>query len=294
MHAEVIDGKALAGDVKEGLREEVEALQRAGTTPSLATVFVGDDPGSEVYVRMKGKACEALGIRSEVRRFPADVDEEDLLLEVEALNQDRGTHGILVQFPLPKPLSEETVVLQMDPMKDVDGVHPMNMGHLLMGAPRFVPATPAAVLELLTRSGHSPEGKHVVVLGRSNIVGKPLAALLMQKAEGANATVTVCHTGTPDPGAFTRTGEILVVAAGVPGLVTGDMIRPGAVVVDVGLNQVPDSTTRSGYRIVGDVVYDEALEVASAITPVPGGVGPMTIAMLLKNTVEAAKAAQGK
>jgi methylenetetrahydrofolate dehydrogenase (NADP+)/methenyltetrahydrofolate cyclohydrolase len=293
MPAEVIDGKAIAAEVRDELREDIRALKEKGITPSLAAVVVGDDPSVEVYARMKKKACEALGIEYELRKFPEDVTEGDLLLELEGLHQDRGIHGILVQFPIPPHLSEEKVILSLDPAKDVDGLHPRNVGLLLLGKPRFVPATPAGVVELLHRSGHPPNGKHAVILGRSNVVGKPLAALLMQKSHQGNATVTVCHTGTPNPGEITRTADILIAAAGVPRLVRGDMIRPGAVVVDVGVNQVPDSASRSGYRLVGDVHFEEALEVAGAITPVPGGVGPMTIAMLLQNTVRAAAQTHG-
>ena len=292
MSAEIIDGKRIAEEVRSGLRPRIAALKARGVTPGLATVILGEDPGSVLYVRMKGQACEEMGMRSTGVRLPEETPQSRLLDEVRRLNADPAVHGILVQQPLPPHISTAAAVSAVDPMKDVDCFHPENVGLVLIGTPRFAPATPAGVVELLVRSGNDPGGKHVVILGRSNIVGKPLAALLMQKAKGANATVTVCHSATRDLPAITRTADILVAAMGQPEFVTASMVRPGAVVIDVGTSRVPDATKKQGYRTVGDVKFDEVREIARAITPVPGGVGPMTIAMLLKNTVQAAEAAR--
>lgn len=288
MAATVIDGKAIAELVKRELRPRVEALVEKGTVPGLAAVLVGDDPASKVYVRAKARGCDEIGVRSEVHELPADTQEATLLAEVGKLNGRHDVHGILVQQPLPPQIHADRAVAAVSPLKDVDCFHPVNVGLLLQGHPRFVPATPAGIQELLMRSGNDPAGKHVVILGRSNIVGKPLAALLMQKAKGGNATVTVCHSATANLAAVAATADILVAAIGAPRIVTKDMVRPGAVVIDVGINRIPDKSTKSGSRLVGDVDYDAVREVASAITPVPGGVGPMTIAMLLRNTVQAA------
>ncbi len=296
MAAEVIDGKSIAEAVRSDLRSSVDKLRARGVVPGLAAVLVGDDPASALYVRNKARACEEMAMRSVVVRLSEDASEVTLLAEIARLNSDVAIHGILVQQPLPPQISTPKAVRAVDPSKDVDCFHPENVGLLLIGAPRFAPATPAGVVELLVRSGNPPDGKHVVILGRSNIVGKPLTALLVQKAKGANATVTVCHSATRDLPTITRTADILVAAIGRPEFVTASMVRPGAVVVDVGINRVPDATKKQGYRTVGDVRFTEVRDVASAISPVPGGVGPMTIAMLLRNTSQAAWSAveQGK
>ena len=294
MSARIIDGKQMAEEVRGEVAADVKALVEAtGVRPGLAAVLVGDDPASAIYVRNKRRACEEAGIFSESFELPETTTQEELLALVARLNADGRFHGVLVQLPLPPGISERTVILAVDPDKDVDGLHPLNVGLLLQGEPRFVPATPAGVQEMLVRSGNGPAGKSVVVVGRSNIVGKPLAALLMQKAEGANATVTVCHTGTPDIGAVTRGADIIVAAMGRPRAITADMVGDGAVVIDVGINRIEDASRKSGWRLVGDVDFDAVAEKASAISPVPGGVGPMTIAMLLKNTLRAAQRAAG-
>jgi methylenetetrahydrofolate dehydrogenase (NADP+)/methenyltetrahydrofolate cyclohydrolase len=291
MTARIIDGNAIGKAIREELRGRIADLKAKGVTPGLTVVIVGEDPASQVYVRMKGKAAEELGMTSETIRLPATTPEAELLALVDRLNSDPAVHGILVQMPLPKPLSGDRVIERISPAKDVDGFHPVNVGKLVIGdRTAFRPCTPAGVLELLARSGVDPAGQHAVVIGRSMIVGRPVANMLMQKARGANATVTVCHTGTPpaELKRHARDADILVVAAGAPEVVGGDMIKPGAVVIDVGVNRVDDPSTEKGYRLVGDVKFVEAREVASAITPVPGGVGPMTIAMLMTNTVQAA------
>jgi methylenetetrahydrofolate dehydrogenase (NADP+)/methenyltetrahydrofolate cyclohydrolase len=293
--ARIIDGTAVGKAIREELKAEVAELKARGVTPGLTVVIVGDDPASHVYVRMKGKAADELGMKSDTIRLPATTSQDDLLALVDRLNADPAVHGILVQMPLPKPLSGDAVIDRIDPRKDVDGFHPVNVGKMVIGDPTgFRPCTPWGVIALLKRAGVDPSGKHAVVVGRSMIVGKPVANMLMQKAKGANATVTVCHTGTPkvDLPRFTRDADILVVAAGSPESVTGDMIKPGAVVIDVGVNRVDDPATEKGYRLTGDVHFASAKEVASAITPVPGGVGPMTIAMLMTNTVQAARQAR--
>jgi methylenetetrahydrofolate dehydrogenase (NADP+)/methenyltetrahydrofolate cyclohydrolase len=250
---------------------------------------VGDDPASAIYVRNKGRACQEVGIYSQTFNLPADCSEEEVSNLVQRLNRDEKFHGILVQLPLSEHMNEGRVISGVNPRKDVDCIHPTNVGLLAQGRSDFVPATPGGIQQLLLRNGYNPEGKHVVVCGRSNIVGKPLALLLMQKGPGANATVTVCHTGTPDLGAMTRQADILVAAMGRPGAITPHMVREGAVVVDVGINRVEDASRPRGYRLVGDVDYEGLLEKVEAISPVPGGVGPMTIAMLLVNTVTAAR-----
>jgi methylenetetrahydrofolate dehydrogenase (NADP+)/methenyltetrahydrofolate cyclohydrolase len=292
--ARLIDGTAIGKAIRDELRSEVRALASRGIVPGLTVVIVGEDPASQVYVRMKGKAAAELGMQSDTIRLPADTPEAELLALVDRLNGDPTVHGILVQMPLPKPLSGERVIDRINPAKDVDGFHPVNVGKLVIGdRTGFRPCTPAGVIELLSRAGVEPGGAHAVVVGRSMIVGRPVANMLLQKARGANATVTVCHTGTPkaELPRFTRDADILVVAAGSPEAITGEMIKPGAVVVDVGVNRVDDPSADKGYRLVGDVKFVEAREVASAITPVPGGVGPMTIAMLMSNTVQAARRA---
>ncbi len=290
MTARIIDGTAIGKAIREELKAEVAALRARGIVPGLTVVLVGEDPASQVYVRMKGKAADELGMKSDTIRLPADAPEAELLAVLDRLNADRAVHGILVQLPLPGHMDSGKVLLRMMPEKDVDGFHPVNVGKLVIGDPTgFRPCTPVGVQELLIRSGADPAGKHVVVVGRSLIVGRPVANILMQKAPGANATVTVAHTGTRDLAAMTRQGEILVVAAGRPEVIRGEMIRPGAVVIDVGVNRVADAAAKNGYRLVGDVNFREAVEVASMITPVPGGVGPLTIALLMKNTVQAAR-----
>lgn len=295
MAATVLDGKRMAEEIRAEVAEGVRALrERSGVAPGLAAVLVGDAPASAVYVRNKRLACDEAGMFSETFALPEETPQEELLRLIRQLNADARFHGILAQLPLPAHVSEREVILAIDPDKDVDGMHPLNGGRLLEGNPRFPPATPAGVQQMLVRSGNDPAGKRVAVLGRSNIVGKPLAAMLMQKAAGANATVTVCHTGTPDAGAVTRQADIVVAAVGRPRTLTADMVDDGAVVIDVGINRVEDSTRKSGYRLVGDADYEALAEKASAISPVPGGVGPMTIAMLLTNTLRAARLAAGE
>lgn len=290
MAGAIIDGKAIGDAIREKLRPRVAALAARNAVPGLVAVLVGQNPASVAYVRAKAKACEEMGMHSEVVELPEATKEEALLAEVGKLNSRRDVHGILVQQPLPSGIRTEKAVAAVSPLKDVDCFHPVNVGLLLIGTPRFAPATPAGVVELLVRSGNDPSGKHVVILGRSNIVGKPLAALLMQKAEGGNATVTLCHSATPNLKGFTKTADILVAAIGQPRFVKRDMVRDGAVVIDVGINRIPDPSTKTGTRIVGDVDFESVKDVAGAVSPVPGGVGPMTIAMLLKNTVSAAEA----
>jgi methylenetetrahydrofolate dehydrogenase (NADP+)/methenyltetrahydrofolate cyclohydrolase len=288
--AELIDGAAVAREIRAEIGTQVRDLTSRGVRPGLAVVLVGEDPASRVYVRMKGKACEEAGMHSVTIRLDASTTQQELLAQVHALNSDPSIHGFLVQMPVPKHIDPDTVIRSIDPRKDVDGFHPINVGKGLIGErDGFMPATPAGVQELLVRSGVDTAGAHCVIVGRSNIVGKPMASLMIQPGRGANSTVTVCHSRTRDLGHHTRQADILIVAAGRAEMVTGDMVRPGAVVIDVGVNRVDDPTTEKGYRLVGDVAFAEAREVASKITPVPGGVGPMTIAMLLRNTVRAAE-----
>jgi methylenetetrahydrofolate dehydrogenase (NADP+) / methenyltetrahydrofolate cyclohydrolase len=288
--AEIISGTRIAREIRDELKEEVTALTEKGLVPGLATVLVGDDPASQVYVGMKNRAAGEAGIHSRQITLPAETSETELLRLVEELNADPAIHGILVQLPLPSQIRESRVLDAVDPAKDVDGFHPVNVGRLATGDEEVLaPCTPRGVVEMLLRSGHDPAGRHVVVVGRSNIVGRPMASLLLRKGKGGNATVTVAHSRTPDLGAVTRLADILIVAIGRPNLVLRDMVKPGAVVIDVGVNRVDDATVERGYRLVGDVAFDEVSEVAGAITPVPGGVGPMTIAMLLSNTVDAAR-----
>jgi len=290
MSAKIIDGNAIGRQIREELRAEVADMRSRGIVPGLTVVLVGEDPASQSYVKMKGKATEELGMKSETIRLPAETAEADLLALIDRLNADRAVHGILIQLPLPKHINSQKVLFRMNPDKDVDGFHPVSVGRLVIGdRTGFRPCTPAGVQELILRSGVDPRGQHLVVVGRSLIVGRPVANIFLQDAPGANATVTVCHTKTRDLTAITRQGDILVVAAGRPEVVTGEQIKPGAVVIDVGVNRVEDPTKEKGYRLVGDVKFSEAVEVASLITPVPGGVGPMTIALLMKNTVQAAR-----
>ncbi len=289
MSADIISGKEIAASIREELKARVAELKESGLTPGLAVVLAGEDPASQVYVDMKNKAATEAGILSRQITLPAEVTEDELLGIVAGLNADPDIHGILVQLPLPDQIDEAKVLLAIDPEKDVDGFHPINVGRLATGdLDVLTPCTPQGVIEMLMRSGHDPSGKHAVVVGRSNIVGRPMASLLLRKAAGGNATVTVAHSRTPDLGAVTREADILIAAIGLPEFIRGDMVKPGAVVIDVGVNRVDDDTRERGYRLAGDVAFDEAKEVASAISPVPGGVGPMTIAMLLSNTVDAA------
>jgi methylenetetrahydrofolate dehydrogenase (NADP+)/methenyltetrahydrofolate cyclohydrolase len=293
MAAKVIKGPEVAEQIRQELRVKIAELRTAGVTPGLAVVLVGEDPASQQYVRNKAKACEELGINSRTILLPDDIPEERLLATVDALNADPTIHGFLVQLPLPNQINENKVIMCIDPSKDADGFHPINVGRMLIGDPLYLPATPHGIQEILVRSGNDPDGKHVVIVGRSNIVGKPVAAILMQKKQGANATVTVCHSRTQDLASIVRTGDIVVAAIGSPRFITADMIKPGAVVIDVGTNRVDDPSAKRGYRWVGDVDFEAVAEIASAITPVPGGVGPMTIVMLMKNTVISACRAAG-
>ncbi|NIP79598.1 MAG: bifunctional methylenetetrahydrofolate dehydrogenase/methenyltetrahydrofolate cyclohydrolase FolD [Gemmatimonadetes bacterium] len=289
--ATIIDGRALAKEIREEIRVSAEAFHaETGVRPGLATVLVGDDPASHQYVRMKGKAADKAGFNSRQITLPGDTPHDELLGVVEGLNADPEIHGILVQLPLPDQIDEDEIIEAIDPAKDVDGFHPVNVGRLSIGDEDVLaPCTPAGIVEMLLRYGYDPSGKHVVVVGRSNIVGKPLALLLLRKARGGNATVTVAHSRTPDLGAVTREADIVVAAVGRPDTVTRDMVKEGVVVIDVGSNRIDDPSDERGYRWVGDVDYDGVSEVAEAITPVPGGVGPMTITMLLSNTLEAAR-----
>jgi methylenetetrahydrofolate dehydrogenase (NADP+)/methenyltetrahydrofolate cyclohydrolase len=288
--ARLIDGVAIGDAMRAELAGEIAALATGGTTPGLAAVLVGDNPASQTYVRMKGKACDEAGLYQETIQLPKETGEPAVLALVRRLNADARIHGILVQLPLPAQINSQRVLRSVDARKDVDGFHPENVGKVAVGDPTgFRPATPYGVQQLLLRSGFETQGRHVVVVGRSVIVGRPMASLLLQDGPGGNATVTVCHSRTRDIGSITRQADILIVAIGKPEFVVGGMVKPGAVVIDVGVNRVEDPTLKKGYRLVGDVKFEEARQVAEAITPVPGGVGPMTITMLLYNTVQAAR-----
>jgi len=292
MSATILDGKQLAADMRADIARQVAQLKaEKGVTPGLGVILIGVDPASTSYVTAKEKACEEAGMYSQDVRVPAETTQAEALDLVRRMNADPRIHGILVQLPLPKHINEGAVINAIAPEKDVDGFTPVNVGRMMIGETCFLPCTPHGIIQMLIKAGVQTSGKHAVVVGRSNIVGKPVAHLLMRKAEGGNATVTVCHTGTRDLAAFTRQADILVVAAGRPNTVTGDMIKPGAVVIDVGVNRIPDATKKNGFRLAGDVDFASAQEVASLITPVPGGVGPMTITMLLYNTLEAARRA---
>jgi methylenetetrahydrofolate dehydrogenase (NADP+)/methenyltetrahydrofolate cyclohydrolase len=293
MPAKIISGKDVSSQIREELKGRAARLKERGIVPGLAVVLVGEDPASVSYVTAKAKAAEEIGIFETTIRMPATSSEEEILKTVDGLNRDARYNGFLVQLPLPKYVSSEKVINLISPEKDVDGFHPVNVGKMLRGEPCPLPCTPYGVVQLLVRSGYSPEGKHVVVCGRSNIVGKPLAALLIQKKKGANATVTVCHTGTSNLPQFTLQADILVAAMGAPQVIKADMVRPGCVVIDVGVNRVNDPTCPKGYRLVGDVDFEPVKEKAEAITPVPGGVGPMTVTMLMMNTIEAAERKAG-
>jgi methylenetetrahydrofolate dehydrogenase (NADP+)/methenyltetrahydrofolate cyclohydrolase len=288
MTARVLDGVPIADAIRAEVAARVAEHRKSGRQPGLAVVIVGENPASMVYVRAKGKACDEAGMHSETIRLPADITEADLLATVDRLNADPKIHGFLVQLPLPKQIDAERVLNRINPLKDVDGFHPTNVGKVSIGDPTGLkPATPYGVQEMLLRSDIDPKGANTVIVGRSNIVGKPMASLLIQPGRGGDATVTICHSKSRDLPGICRTADILIVAIGKPEFVTADMVRPGAVVIDVGINRVDDASQPKGYRIVGDVAYGPVAEVASAITPVPGGVGRMTIAMLLRNTLQA-------
>ena len=288
MTAKIIDGKQIAADMRAKLKAEVAALAKKGVVPGLGVILVGDDPASKSYVTAKQKACSEIGIYSDDNRLPASTSQKELIALINKMNKDPQIHGILVQLPLPKHIDELEVLLAIDPAKDIDGFHPINVGKMVQGQKAFLPCTPHGVVQLLIHAGVKVEGANVVIVGRSNIVGKPLANILIQKNPLGNATVTVCHTRTKNLADHTKRADIVIAAAGCPNTITADMIKEGAVVIDVGVNRVEDPSKKAGYRLVGDVDFEHVKEKASLITPVPGGVGPMTITMLLYNTVEAA------
>ena len=296
MTATIIDGAAIAAGIRDALTRQVDEMIGRGLHPHLAVLLVGDDPASASYVRGKQRAGEETGIKVVIHRIEPDPDptqlERRIRDRIDLLNVDPDVHGIILQLPVPDNVDSDALLDRIDPLKDVDGLHPTNQGRILQGRERFLPATPHGVQQLLVRSGADPSGKHVVIVGRSRLVGMPLAAMLAQKRQGANATVTVCHTNTTDLPAITKAADILVAATGRPNTITADMVRSGATVIDVGVNRVDDPTRKRGYRLVGDVAYGPVSEVAGAITPVPGGVGPMTVAMLLNNVTRAARIAQ--
>lgn len=287
MSAEIIDGKAIAEQVRAEVAEKVAELKKTGVNPCLAVILVGENPASVSYVTGKQKALAEAGMADKSVRLPENTTEDELLALIDKLNKDDTVHGILVQLPLPKHINEDRVIMAIDPKKDVDGFHPVNVGNLMIGRKSFLPCTPHGVVVLLKKMNIETSGKHCVIIGRSNIVGKPLALLMAQRE--VNSTVTICHTGTKNLSEITKQADILVAAVGHPSTVTRDMVKPGAVVIDVGVNRIPDETKKSGFRLVGDVDFDAVSEVASYITPVPKGVGPMTIAMLMVNTLEAAE-----
>ena len=289
---QLIDGKKTAADIKAEIKAEVEQIvANGGKRPHLAAILVGHDGGSETYVAAKVKACEECGFKSTLQRFESDIDEETLLTKIDEFNRDSDIDGFIVQLPLPKHIDEQRVIRAVDPNKDVDGFHPVNVGRMALGLPTFVSATPSGIMELLKRYDIPTRGKKCVVLGRSNIVGKPMAILMMQKTNPGNATVTICHSATPDIASITREADIIIAALGQPGFVTADMVKPGATIIDVGTTRVPDATRKSGWRLCGDVDFDNVAPLCSFITPVPGGVGPMTICSLMRNTLLAAKGA---
>ncbi len=294
MTAQIIDGKQIATQMREELKTEVAELKKENIVPGLGVILVGEDPASQSYVTAKERACENIGIYSDDNRLPADASQKDLMTLVDKMNNDPKINGILVQLPLPKHLDEGEVLLKINPDKDVDGFHPTNVGKMVAGQKAFLPCTPHGIIQLLLRSNVKLEGAEVVVVGRSNIVGKPIANMLIQKSPTGNATVTVCHTRTKNLADHTRRADIIIAAAGRPNTITADMVKDGVVVIDVGVNRVEDATKKKGYRLAGDVDFEAVKEKASFITPVPGGVGPMTITMLLYNTVESAKIAAGK
>jgi methylenetetrahydrofolate dehydrogenase (NADP+)/methenyltetrahydrofolate cyclohydrolase len=288
--AEILDGKKIAADMRDRIRGETEALAHRGVRPGLAVILVGEDPASVSYVSAKEKALAEAGMFSLDRRLPESTQEDELIRLVEACNADPRIDGILVQLPLPKHINEQKVLLRVDPAKDADGFHPFNLGKLMLGQEAFYPCTPYGIVRMLAAAGVRARGKHIVIVGRSATVGKPLANLFLNKGEGADATVTVCHSATADLGFHTRQADILIAAAGRAGLITPPMVKPGAVVIDVGVNRIPDASKKRGFRLQGDTDFEGLLPVASKISPVPGGVGPMTITMLLHNTLKAAKA----
>ena len=287
MSAIIIDGKQVAADIRAEVAQKVAALKKNGKNACLAVILVGENPASVSYVTGKQKALAEVGMQDRSVHLPENTSEEDLLKLIEQLNNDDTVHGILVQLPLPKHINEDKVIMAISPEKDVDGFHPVNVGNMMIGRPGFLPCTPHGIIVLLQRMGIETSGKHAVVIGRSNIVGKPVSVLLAQKS--VNCTVTLCHTGTKNLPEITKQADIVVVASGHPHTLTGDMIKEGAVVIDVGVNRIPDSSKKSGFRLVGDCAFDDLKENASFITPVPGGVGPMTIAMLMVNTLESAE-----
>ena len=292
MSATIIDGKQIAADVRAEVAAKVAELKKKGVEPCLAVILVGENPASVSYVTGKRKALAEVGMADRSIQLPESTSESELLELIASLNADASVHGILVQLPLPKHIDEDKVIMAIDPSKDVDGFHPVSVGNLMIGRPGFLPCTPHGIIVLLKKMGIETSGKHAVVIGRSNIVGKPVSILLARK--DVNCTVTMCHTGTKDIGALTRQADIIVVASGHPHTLTADMVSEGAVVIDVGVNRIPDSSKKSGFRLVGDCDFDDLVEKTSFITPVPGGVGPMTIAMLMQNTLESAEKAAGK
>lgn len=281
----IIDGKKVAEEIKLELKDKIDDVKkRTGKIPGLVAILVGDNPASQVYVSSKSKACNEIGMYSKVENLSANISEKELIERINYYNNDNNFHGILVQLPLPKHINEQKIIESIIPEKDVDGFHPVNVGNLVIGKDTFYPCTPYGIVELLKRYSIEIKGRHVVVVGRSNIVGKPVANMLLQKKEGANAIVTVCHSAAEDLSRYTKDADILIAAIGKENFITADMIKDGAVIIDVGINRVEDKNSKKGYKIVGDVKFDEVEKKASYITPVPGGIGPMTIAMLLKNT----------
>ena len=289
MSAKLIDGKSISADIRNELKHKINDLNKSGIIPGLGVILVGDDPASKSYVSAKERACESIGIYSDDNRYSSKITEKDLLDKIESLNNDPKIHGILVQLPLPPHINSTLVLNAITPNKDVDGFHPVNVGKMMIGEDSFLPCTPHGIIQLLKRCNIETKGKHAVVIGRSNIVGKPIANMLFQKNMDTNATVTICHTSTNNLKDFTRTADIIIVASGQPNTLTSDMVKPGVVIIDVGVNRVEDVSKKNGFRLVGDVDFDGLFDVASAITPVPGGVGPMTITMLLFNTVKSAE-----
>lgn len=289
MTAKIIDGKAISSEIREELKLEIALLKNQGIVPGLGVILVGDDPASNSYVSAKERACESIGIYSDDNRYDENITENQLLEKIFSMNNDTKIDGILVQLPLPKHIDSSKVLLSINPEKDVDGFHPVNVGKMMIGEEAFLPCTPHGIIQLLKRCNIVTNGAHVVVIGRSNIVGKPVANMLMQRGDGANATVTLCHTATKDLSFHTQQADIIIAASGNPNTLTKDMVKDDVVIIDVGVNRIPDSSKKSGFRLVGDVDFEELSQIASAITPVPGGVGPMTITMLLFNTVMSAK-----
>ena len=289
MAAQIIDGKQIAADMRAELKQEIARLKKQGIVPGLGVILVGDDPASQSYITAKERDCEEIGIYSDDNRLPASTPQKKLMALIQKMNNDPKINGILVQLPLPKGFNESEVLFAINPSKDVDGFHPVNVGKMMIGEKAFLPCTPHGIVQLLIRSGVTIEGADVVIVGRSNLVGKPLANMLIQKKPNANATVTVCHTRTKNLSSHTKQADIIVAAAGRPNTITADMVKKNVVVIDVGVNRIDDATKKKGYRLVGDVDFEAIKEKASLITPVPGGVGPMTRTMLLYNTIESAK-----